>query len=282
MRRQTTVVVGIAATAGLAAAAAATGTVLWDREVAEILRELAAARPGPRTMFAPELLSELPELVRRYLTFALPPGQPPIARARIHQRGTMRPLASDARWNRFTAVGRFTLSPPGFLWIASMRVAPLLTMRIRDAYVHGRGISQAAVAGVIRFGASDEEQEQLASAALLRFLAESPWIPSALLPSETVHWTAVDERNARVALDDRTTSVSAQIGFGEYGEIVSVAAQRYAGPAFGTLPWVGRFGGYERMSGMMSPTTAEVEWITTDGPVPVWRGRVVGAEYEFA
>jgi hypothetical protein len=36
------------------------------------------------------------------------------------------------------------------------------------------------------------------------------------------------------------------------------------------------------MSGMMIPTTAEVEWITTDGPVPVWRGRVVGAEYEFA
>jgi len=281
MRGRTKVVAAVAGAASLVAVVAAVGNLLWDRAIERDVRELSVPSRRSLATSSLELLHELPSPVRRYLRFALAPGQRSITRARIRQRGVMRALDRRARWNPFTAIERFTSNPVGFVWSASMRVAPLVRVRIRDAYLEGRGVSEASVAGVIRFRASKQEAVSIADAALLRFLAEAPWIPTALLPSDVLSWSPLDERNARVTLRDGTRSVAVDVAFGERGEIERVSADRYASRALGVLPWSGRFSDYESMTGMMIPTAAEVEWVTSEGPVPVWRGRVVSAEYEL-
>jgi hypothetical protein len=73
--------------------------------------------------------------------------------------------------------------------------------------------------------------------------------------------------------------------FGASGEIVRSCAVRYRdvnGVPVPT-PWLGRYGDYARVDGMMIPRSGEVEWVLPDGSrLPYWRGRITGAEYDVA
>jgi len=51
----------------------------------------------------------------------------------------------------------------------------------------------------------------------VRFLSESPWYPTALLPGKNLHWKGLDSNSARAVLSDSGYSVSAVFTFGAGG-----------------------------------------------------------------
>lgn len=266
------------------AAAVAAGTRRWKRETARALRRLRAESPeGARAepvLFSREELAGLPAPVTRYFEYALAPEQRLVRRARLRQAGrfSMRPGA----WRPFTAMEHFSVAPRGFLWDATIRTMPLCPVRVRDGYLEGEGVTRGAIAGLVPV-VDQHGTPELASGALLRYLAECVWLPTALLPSAGVQWSAVDDRTARATLTDGATTVSMDAHFGEGGEIASISAERHR-DVKGTpvlTRWEGRFRDWERADGMMIPMTGEVEWASPEGTVPYWRGRIVEARYEY-
>lgn len=138
------------------------------------------------------------------------------------------------------------------------------------------------IAGLISVGAIRGTPEA-ASASLVRYLAKAPWFPTALLPSDALTWTPIDEHHARATLTDASTTVSIDVEFGETGTIESIATMRYR-DAKGVLtltPWIGRFSTYRSIAGMMIPMAAEVGWTLPDGFSTAWRGQVSLATHEF-
>jgi hypothetical protein len=121
--------------------------------------------------------------------------------------------------------------------------------------------------------------------ALHRYLAEGVWMPTALLPSQGVVWTALDDTSARATLTAGATTVSLDVFFGPDGLITRVftpgRARDVDGRAVPT-PWEGRFSDYAGREGMRIPLTGEVAWILPGGPQPYWRGRITGAAYGTA
>jgi uncharacterized RDD family membrane protein YckC len=162
-------------------------------------------------------------------------------------------------------------------------MAPLVSVHVRDSYINGEGSTVAKIAGLITV-ANLHGGAEMASGALLRYLAEAVWLPTALLPSEGVTWEPIDDRTARATFTDRDTTVSLDFGFGARGEIVSAHTMRYRAvkDTFILTPWSARLADYARVSGMMIPMTSEVEWQLPDTTYPYWRGRTVDAEYVFA
>jgi hypothetical protein len=125
---------------------------------------------------------------------------------------------------------------------------------------------------------------KMASGELLRYLAEAPLLPTALLPREGVSWEAISESTARATLADGATKVSCDVCFSERGEIVRISVMRYRdadGEALLT-PWIGHWRDYRRVNGMMIPMAGEVEWVLPEGAFSYWRGRTLTAQYEFA
>lgn len=117
------------------------------------------------------------------------------------------------------------------------------------------------------------------------FLAESAWLPTALLPSENLKWSAIDDRRASATLTDSGTTVSLEFRFNDESEIVEVftpARFREAGGKYESSAWAGRFWSYAERNGMLIPNDGEVEWQPPDGNLPYWRGQIVEAEYDFA
>lgn len=224
----------------------------------------------------------LPSAVAQYFRFALPSERRVIRTARFRQSGVMRATENGA-WRSFTAAETISTDPIRFSWDAWMRLGPLLGVRIRDSYIDGEGGSEVKLAGLVTVAKRCDTAE-MASASLIRYAAEAPWFPTALLPNEHVGWAALGENAARMTLQDGVTTIQLDVEFGDHGEIVRASTARYRdiGNELVLTPWAGYFRDYARIDGMMIPTTGEVEWIPPSGPVSVWRGRIDDARYVFA
>ena len=261
---------------GGAVIALAIGAWRWNRATAHAVARLDPGRARTEA-FSVEQLEGLPTPVARYFRFALTPGQPLIRQARIAHAGDF--ALRRGEWGPFTSVQHVSAHPPGFVWDASIRVGGL-PVRVRDSYRRGEGSMRAAIAALVPM-VDQHGTPELAAGALARYLAEAPWFPTALLPSDILTWTAVDDDTARATLTDGEVSVSLDFHFGPSDEIVRVSGDRYRDvDGRGVLtPFEGLHRRYERHGGMMIPTEGEVAWLLSEGRHAYWRGRVVDAAY---
>ncbi|MDB4874112.1 MAG: hypothetical protein JWM41_558 [Gemmatimonadetes bacterium] len=268
----------LGAAAGVALLA---GTVAWNRATEGTIARLGGVARGlAHETHSWQELASLPAPVGRYFQFALSPGQLLIRHAHITQHGTF--ARRPNTWEPFTAAEDFSVGPPGFVWDARIGMAPVFGTRVRDSYVAGVGAVRASVAGLVTV-ANQTGTPELASGALLRYLAEAVWLPTALLPSQGVRWTAIDNRSARAALTDGATTVSMDVSFASDGGIRTITAMRYRDvngrPVL--TPWEAHFSDYERVNGMRVPHWGEVGWVLADGWFPYWRGTNVTWLFQF-
>jgi hypothetical protein len=268
---------------GGAAAAVAVGGRLWDRATADSVRRLRRDGPTPHPeAFRPEQLQGLPEPVARYFSFALTPGQPLLRSARVEQGGELRLGGFEAPWRSFTAVQHFSVDPPGFVWNASLRMAPFISVRVRDSYLDGVGSIHGRVAALIPV-VDQSGGPELAAGSLHRYLAEAPWCPTALLPRPGLTWEAIDSTRACATLTDQRTTVSLEFHFASNGAIqrsYTPARYREVGGDYVLTPWGTSYRSYRPTNGMQVPLEGEVEWILPEGRLAVWRGRIRDIEYE--
>lgn len=254
----------------------------WNCETARLVANLkkSNAPSRPKTVLF-EDFENLPAPVARYFRFALKENQPVVRTARIRHVGKFN---LNDKWIPFESVQDFSANPPAFVWDAQMRMNPLMPVRVRDSYANGKGMMQAKIFSVFTVMNADGDDEKLASGALQRYLAESAWQPTALLPGENLKWTAIGENRALATLTDAGVTVSLEFAFNETGEIVGVfspARYKEINGEYKPFPWAGRFWSYAERGGMMIPLEGEVEWRMPEGNAPYWRGRVTEAEYEF-
>jgi hypothetical protein len=272
----------VLALGALAAGGAGLGAAEWrwrSATAALVSRLQRDAIAGPEGAPA---LDALPPPVARYLRAVLPARPGGVRFARVEQRGEFLARPGPNGWRPFTAVEHFSARPAGFVWDARVRMAPGMTVRVRDSFVGGRGSMVASVMGVYPV-VSVEGTPEIAAAALQRFLAEAVWIPTALLPGDGVSWSALDASSARATVTAGTTTVAVDFHFGADGLVVGIytaaRARDIGGGRSVSTPWQGRFSDYELLDGFRIPTRGEVEWLMPEGPAPYWRGEITGVTF---
>ena len=283
MKRSTRVtLIAADALVGGVVGAAVLGARAWDQATARMVARVAAAGRGahPRT-FRAGMLAGVPAPVARYFEFALSPSQSLVRTARVEHSGEFR-ASLDAAWSPFRSVQHFSADPPGFVWDARIDMVPVVDVRVRDSYVGGEAGMLGKVAALVPV-VDQQRSPELAAGALHRYLAESAWLPTSLLPREGLVWEAVDDATARVMLTDSGVTVSLDVHFAASGGIERVEAERYRDvDGEGVLtPFVGHFRDYVEVEGMRIPGQGEVEWILPEGRFSYWRGRVERVEYDF-
>ena len=266
------------------------GSTRWTDTSRTLTRRLEATRiddraqsPSPQRYDSREL-EGLPAPVQRYFRAALRDGQSLVAAATVELAGTFNMSATGGQWKPFTSRQRVVTRGPGFLWDAQVSVLPGLTVRVVDSYIAGKGLLRAAILGL--FTVADlRGGGEIARGEFMRFFAEAPWYPTALLPSQSVRWEAVDDRSANATVGDGPLTVTLLFRFNDAGLIGSVHAEArgaMVGKEMLMLPWEGRWSNYQARDGMTVPFTGEVAWVRPEGHKPYFLGTVTSLTYEFS
>jgi hypothetical protein len=167
---------------------------------------------------------------------------------------------------RFTAVEEFAVETVAFAWRARFPLAPLVAMKVVDAYADGKGQLVARLLGipVVRQGGPET-----AVGEALRYLAELPWAPQAIAENRELEWRELDGGDIEVATAVAGKQWPVRFEFGAGGDIVrasSEARPRPVGKTFVATPWGGTFGDYEVLGQTRIPTRGEVSWDLPEGP----------------
>ncbi len=208
--------------------------------------------------------------VDRVRRFAMPHGHVQGRGTWLRQRGEMR-FAPDRPWMPFTAEQSFDGAGIDFRWAARVRMAPMVSARVVDAFENGAGSLVARVFGIIPVARARGPETDTGEA--LRGLAELPWRPMAFGQESSLNFEAVS--GAR--FDNGKTSALVDFDVDGEGRVLSVSVAsrpRVLGKLVVDTPWSGTFGEYREFNGMRVPTAAEVSWHLPEGPFTYWRGRV--------
>lgn len=216
-------------------------------------------------------LAGLPAPVQRYFRHVLREGQPYLRGLRLRHGGQFKTdLKKD--WIAIEGEQYITADPAAFIWQGTTR-----WFVARDEYVAGRGSLTVRLLGAVPIvrgkGPHYDEGESL------RWLAESAWLPTSLLPGGRVAWAAIDDHSARLTFTHQGQATSLVVRFNERDEMAEGEALRYLDETT-QRPWQGRYEQYRRWHGVLIPTVLEASWLIDGQRQPYARFVVQELDYE--
>jgi len=229
-----------------------------------------SAIPYENLTYNAETIADLPAPVQRYFSYALVDGQKYINYLRLKHSGTFK-TDKDKKWMDIEGEQYFVANPPGFLWIGKTS-----SFKAKDSYVGGEGNLSVYLFGLVRI--VKEEGGKVNQAELLRWLGESVWMPTNLLPDEHKIWSPINDHSAMLTFTYEGLTVFYILTFDDEGRIISLETERYMGDRL--LPWKGEVSNYVCQDGMMVPADIEASWMLEDGKYTYARFHVEEFEYD--
>ncbi|MFP4448695.1 MAG: DUF6544 family protein [Bacteroidales bacterium] len=216
-------------------------------------------------------LENLPDPVRRYFQYAIPEGKPYISHLRLKHNGSFK-TGVGKDWIDIKGEQYFSAQPPGFVWIGKTR-----QFKAIDSYIENTGNLSVYLFGLMRI--VNSKGSSVDQAELLRWLGESVWMPTNLLPDKQKEWTAIDENSAKLTFTHNGQSVYYIVHFNKTGQITKMETKRYMEE--GRLEkWEGRLSNYTEHEGIKVPQTIEATWLLSEGQHTYARFRVETFEYD--
>jgi hypothetical protein len=239
-------------------------------EVVELFGKSAGKQLGVLTEAA---IAKMPEPVQRWLDYAQVIGRQRPLIVRLKQEGLFRQAAGQD-WMPFEAEEYYTTDPPGFLWSATMKKGPLLSVTGRDRYYEGKGSIDFRLLSLIPVARA--EGAKIDQGALLRYLNETMWFPAAAV-SPWITWEGIDAHSARATMSFQGLTASAVFSFDDEGRLITMVAQRYMGSELET--WCTPISEYGEFNGVRVPVAGEGVWKLRDGDFTYIKLRVTEIDY---
>ncbi|MEO8771129.1 MAG: DUF6544 family protein [Ferruginibacter sp.] len=245
-------------------------SIKFNRQVRELFSQ---SKNISNRKFSYEQLADLPAPVQQYFKHVLKDGQPYISYIRLQHDGQFKTdLKKD--WVNIKGEQYFTTEKPGFIWkgTTSMFVA-------RDMYLADEGRLIATILSTINV-VDIHGKRQYNESELLRWLSESIWFPTNLLPSQNLQWTAIDSLSARLTFNYNGLSLFYIVRFNDKGEIVQMETKRYMDEKR-LETWIIKPGKYREINAVIIPTNAEVSWRLKEGDFSYAKFNVKTIEYNM-
>ncbi|MEO5681284.1 MAG: DUF6544 family protein [Chitinophagaceae bacterium] len=200
--------------------------------------------------FSYQQLVGLPDPVQRYFKHVLQEGKAYISYVQLKHDGHFKPGLKKA-WSRIKGEQYFTTEKPGFIWKGKTWLFTAL-----DSYINCKG--RLVVTILSLFKVVNAAGPHYNEGELLRWLAESVWFPTNLLPCKELEWTPIDNLSARLHYKYAGLAVSLVVNVNEKGEITEMKTTRYMNDE--PAAWICKMYNYEAKHGYIIPTSAEALW----------------------
>lgn len=192
--------------------------------------------------------------------------------ASFSQRGRLRQDA-DSRWITFRARQVTSVQLCEFTWRAAM--GPLGMVRVHDALEGASGRLRARLFGLVPLASAAGPQATRGQA--MRYLAELPWCPDAILHNRSIRWEVAASNHMIASVELGMITAAVDLHLDAEGRIAAISAPdrpRSIGKGFVDTPWWGRFADFRETDGRIIPFSGEVGWEIGGEKVTVWQGEL--------
>lgn len=222
--------------------------------------------PQPYIIVRSNMLHHLPVPVRRWLEVSNIVGKPITQTAILHQQGEMK-IEPNGKWIPFEAEQYTSISNAAFLWKTEIQASPFLVISGVDKLESEAGTMTMKLYNLFTIAQSSGPATD--QGALLRYLAEICWMPSAAF-SNNIQWEQIDSVSARATIQSGLTKVSGVFYFNLNGDFERFEADRYyiKGKEEPRLEkWVVTTvpGAYKLFDGVRIPYKSELTWRLKEG-----------------
>lgn len=229
--------------------------------------------PIPHQRFSASQLDALPEPVKRYFNHVMEDGQIYVGYVRFKHDGYFK-ARLDKAWMKIKGEHYATLQTPGFIWKGTT-----LLFMARDLFMAGHGRLIVSLFSCLNI-MDTRGKEKYDSGELLRWLGESILYPTNFLPSQRLHWLAMDETKAKLVYNYNGLSLFFIITFNAIGEITEMETKRFMGEG-GLETWVIKASKYEKRNQVLIPTSFEVLWRLDKGDFSYAKFNILDIEYDI-
>jgi hypothetical protein len=249
-------------------------TARFDRESDALARALLARAPvGSAPLVTAADLVSLPPPVRRWLQASGAVGKPRARTVRLRQRGELR-TGPDQPFLPAAARQYFTVDEPGFVWMVEVTMFGVVPVVGRDSYLDGRGRMLIRAGGLVTI--ADGRGDKFDQGALLRYLGEIAWFPSAAL-APYLAWEEVDAQRARATMSHGGVEASAVFEFDDRDRLAQLQAKRYFGDR-DLEDWVVRVTEWREIRGLEMPVRGSAIWKLDQGDFEYYRWEIEDVE----
>src|SRR4051794_2718995 len=224
------------------------GIAMFNQQVEkEVKRLYANSKDISETRYSVNQITNLPEPVQRYFNYSLQENQNYISFVKLKHEGTFRQSQGQG-WIPIVGQEYFTTENPGFVWIGKMKPYPLLWINGKDEFIDGKGNFQIKLLSL--FTVVDTKGNESDESELLRWIAETPWFPTSLLPSKYLHWEYVNSSSAKAVVEYGKIKASAIFSFNEQGQIIKLNADRFRAinNTYSKDKWIGYYRDYAKVN----------------------------------
>jgi hypothetical protein len=255
------------------------GIAMFNQQVEkEAKRLFTNSKDISETRYSSTQINNLPEHVQRYFKYSLQENQNYISYVKLKHEGKFRQSQGQG-WMPIVGEEYFTTDIPGFLWIGKMKPYPILWIDGMDEFIDGKGNFQIKLLSL--FTVVDTKGNESDESELLRWLAETPWFPTSLLPNKYLHWEKVNSISAKAIIEYGNIKASMIFYFNDQGQIVKLNADRYrtVNNSYSNDKWVGYYRDYTKVNDMMIPKEIESTWDLSSGEFNYAKFKVTDIEY---
>jgi hypothetical protein len=257
----------------------AVGFAMFSQQVEkEVKRLFTNSKDISEAHYSANQLTDLPEPVQRYFKYSLQDNQNYISYVKLKHEGTFR-QSQGQEWIPIVGQEYFTAENPGFVWIGKMKPYPILWIDGKDEFIDGKGNFQIKLLSL--FTVVDAKGNKSDESELMRWLAETPWFPTSLLPNKYLHWEGVNSSSAKAIIEYENIKASVIFYFNEQGQIVKLNADRYRATnnSYSKDKWIGYYTDYAKVNDMMIPKEIEAAWNLSSGEFSYAKFKITDIEY---
>jgi hypothetical protein len=252
---------------------------LWsfNRQAGREIEALFLQPAAESSLIEPDMLSDLPAPVQRWLNYCGVVGREEIQTAYLKQTGEMKLNPDQDKWIKSEAEQSFNATEPQFIWRVKTSMFGLPVVG-RDDFLQGKGkmlIKLAGLIPVVNLG----NDPRLNESTLQRYLGEIIWFPTAAL-SSYITWEPIDDLSAKATMEYGGTKGSATFFFDQNGEPVRVLMPRYRDiNDKEPTDWEAIIAEVERVNGIIIPVKVEASWLPENGKFTWYRFSVHDVRY---
>jgi hypothetical protein len=241
---------------------------------AKALMERSPERSGHPVLEAE--LAGLPPPIRRWLEASGVVGGERAHTVRLRQRGKLRSGVGQP-WMPVRAEQYFSVDDPGFVWKVEATTMGVLPITGRDRLVAGDGQMLIKAASLVNVANASDEKISLG--AMLRFLGEIVWFPSAAL-SPYIVWEPLDDARAKATMRYGERTVTAEFTVDERGRVTGMTGDRYlgGGPNAKLTAWFAPCTEWRVVRGIEMPVRGNVIWRLPQGDFDYYRWEIIDVE----